>query len=115
MNVAFGRTAFSDATGGVADSLQSSLDAEPQDPDTVLLPASIISRFMQGFLSLEPCLRDIVIWRYQGLSYREIAEQQDTSPQLAEARHRRALRDWPELKALFPLKIAKQARRKSHR
>ncbi len=60
-------------------------------------------------------LRDIVAWRYQGIPYKEIGRRQGTSTQLAEMRHKRALRDWPALEALFPEKIAKQSRRKSRR
>ena len=80
-----------------------------------LLPESIISSIIAGLLSLDPVLRDIVAWRYQGLTYREIADRQGTSVQLAEMRHKRAIRDWPALRALFPEKIARQTRRKSNR
>jgi DNA-directed RNA polymerase specialized sigma24 family protein len=77
-----------------------------------MMPVEIISSVIQGLLSLDPALRDIVAWRYQGLPYKEIAQRQGTSTQLAEMRHKRALRDWPALQALFPEKVAKQSRRK---
>jgi DNA-directed RNA polymerase specialized sigma24 family protein len=77
-----------------------------------MLPTAVITSIIQGLLSLDPELRDLVAWRYQGLTYREIAERQGISTQLAEMRHKRALRDWPALAALFPRKITKQARRK---
>ena len=70
---------------------------------------------IQGLLTLDPILRDIVAWRYQGIPYKEIARRQGTSTQLAEMRHKRALRTWPALESLFPEKIAKQSRRKSRR
>jgi len=77
-----------------------------------MLPATTLAHFVQGILSLPPELRDIVTWRYQGLTYRAIAERQGTSVQLAEMRHKRALREWPVLKFLFSEKIAKRLRRK---
>ena len=81
-------------------------------PSVVNIPSDVMGQFIQGLLVLEPILRDIVAWRYQGLPYKEIARRQGTSTQLAEMRHKRALRDWPALEALFPEKVAKQSRRK---
>ncbi len=81
------------------------------DGDPTLLPSDVLSQFVQGFLTLPPELRDIVAWRYQGLQYKEIAERQGTSTQCAEMRHKRAIRDWPVLKSLFPHKTAKRRRR----
>ena len=80
-----------------------------------LLPVETLVLFVQGWLSLDSVLRDIVAWRYQGVPYKEIARRQGTSIQLAEMRHKRALRDWPALESLFPEKVAKQSRRKSRR
>ena len=84
----------------------------PNLPADALLPASTIATCIQGLLVLEPALRDIVAWRFQRVSYKEIARRQGTSIQLAEMRHKRALRDWPVIEHLFPEKIAKQSRRK---
>ena len=78
-----------------------------------LLPAAILSQFVQGLLSLPSELRDIVAWRYQGLPYKEIAKRQGISTQLAEMRHKRAMREWPALESLFPYKVAKRRRRLS--
>lgn len=75
-----------------------------------LLPAATLAQFVQGFLTLPPEQRDVVAWRYQGVPYREIATRQGTSIQLAEMRHKIAIRDWPVLKSLFPLKTAKRKR-----
>jgi DNA-directed RNA polymerase specialized sigma24 family protein len=83
--------------------------------DDVLLPASTFATCLKGLLALDPELREIVAWRFLGLSYREIARRQGISIQLAEMRHKRALRDWPALADLFPKKMAKQARRKSRK
>ncbi|VGO19142.1 sigma factor-like helix-turn-helix DNA-binding protein [Pontiella sulfatireligans] len=82
-------------------------------PGDTMLPASTLATCLQGLLTLDPELREIVALRFLGLSYREIAERQGTSVQLAEMRHKRALRDWPALESLFPEKVAKQSRRKS--
>lgn len=95
----------------VCDPVRLSSDLSPL-PSGDLLPADLMAQFIQGLLVLDPDLRDIVAWRYQGVPYKEIARRQGTSTQLAEMRHKRAIRDWPALKALFPEKIAKQSRRK---
>lgn len=108
---ASGFPAYSNLSGGSPSSLESTLLPQEEDPDNKFFPGSMFHEFFQAMLSLEPCLRDIVGWRYQGLTYREIAERQGTSSQLAEMRHKRALREWPVLKALFPAKMARQARR----
>ena len=88
-------------------------DNQQSSTDNSLLPAATLAQFVQGFLNLPAELRDIVAWRYQGLPYKEIAKRQGTSIQLAEMRHKRALRDWPVLKSLFPHKTAKRQRRLS--
>jgi hypothetical protein len=84
----------------------------PPTSGSPLLPADVLSQFVQGFLNLPPELRDIVAWRYQGLPYKEIARLQGTTTQCAEMRHKRALREWPVLQSLFPLKTAKRKRRR---
>jgi DNA-directed RNA polymerase specialized sigma24 family protein len=86
-------------------------------PDTVaeqLVYGSLVS-FFDSLLSLPSEQRDIVAWRFQGLSYKEIAARQGTSSQLAEMRHKLALRKCPILRTLFPEKMAKRRRRLSHR
>ena len=102
------------ASPAMSDYSRTAADSYSLPPDA-LLPASTFASCLQGLFTLEPELRDIVIWRFQGLPYKEIAQRQGTSTQLAEMRHKRALRDWPELEALFPEKMAKQSRRKSRR
>jgi hypothetical protein len=44
-----------------------------------LLPVPVITSIIKGLLSLDPALRDIVSMRFQGYTYREIAEHQGTS------------------------------------
>ena len=89
--------------------------ASRQASGSPLIPADVLAQFVQGFLSLPSELRDIVAWRYQGVSYKEIAQRQGTSIQLAEMRHKIAIRDWPVLQSLFPYKTAKRRRRLSRR
>jgi len=86
-----------------------------QPSTSPLLPADVLSQFVQGLLSLPSELRDVVSLRYQGLQYKEIAERQGTTTQCAEMRHKRAMREWPVLKSLFPYKTAKRRRRLSKR
>jgi len=92
-----------------------SSDLRPLTSGSTMMPVATLSSFIQGLLSLPSELRDIVAWRYQGLQYKEIAERQGTSTQCAEMRHKRALRDWPVLKSLFPYKTAKRRRRLSQK
>ena len=86
-------------------------------PDTVAeqLVFSSLVTFFDSLLSLPPEQRDIVAWRFQGLSYKEIAVRQGTSSQLAEMRHKIALKKYPVLRKLFPEKIAKRRRRLSRK
>ncbi len=86
-------------------------DFRPRTFKATLFPAEVLSQFVQGLLCLPPEVRDVVAWRYQGVPYKEIALRQGTSIQLAEMRHKRALREWPVLKSLFPDKVAKRQRR----
>jgi len=86
-------------------------DLCPSTSLSPLIPADVLSQFIQGILSLPPELRDVVAWRYQGVPYKEIANRQGISIQSAEMRHKRAMRLWPVLKALFPEKTARRERR----
>jgi len=81
-------------------------------PSHAVLPVGTLSQFVQCMLCLPPEQRDIVAWRFQGLPYKEIAQRQGISTQLAEMRHKLAIRDWPVLQSLFPYKTAKRLRRK---
>lgn len=69
--------------------------------------------FFDSLLSLPPEQRDVVAWRFQGLTYWQIAKLQGTSIQLAEMRHKIALKKCPVLRKLFPEKMAKRRRRLS--
>lgn len=85
--------------------------------DTVAeeMPVDALARFFDGMLRLPSELRDIVAWRFLGVSYKEIAKRQGTSIQLAEMRHKRAIRECPLLRSLFPEKVAKRRRRISRK
>ena len=86
-------------------------------PDTVTekLLFSSLGSFFDSMMSLPSAQRDIVAWRIQGLAYHEIASLQGISPQLAEMRHKLALKKCPILRTLFPEKIAKRRRRLSRK
>lgn len=87
----------------------------PSLSGSTVMPVETLSQFVQSMLSLPPELRDVVAWRYQGVPYKEIAQRQGISTQLAEMRHKIAIRDWPVLKSLFPYKTAKRRRRLSRK
>jgi len=74
------------------------------------MPVSVLTDFLHSVMRLPADQRDIVSWRLQGLRYKEIAERQGTSTQLAEMRHKIAMRDCPALEYLFPRKTAKRRR-----
>jgi len=96
------------------NALYSVFDPQPEDDDEqqrTLYPVTVIYQFMDGFCSLPPELRNVVCWRRHGLSYKEIAMRQGTTIQCAEMRHKRAMKIWPALEALFPYKTAKRIRR----
>jgi len=80
-----------------------------------VLPVDVMQEFVTGLLRLRPELRDVVALRYSGMTYRSIAERQGVTVAAVEKRHRQAMAEWPELKALFPRKIAKQQTRRPHR
>jgi len=76
------------------------------------LPVAVMQQIVVGLLKLRPELRDVVAWRFAGVKYDDIALAQGVTKACVEKRHRRALELWPALRALFPLKVAKQGRGK---
>lgn len=88
---------------------------ELEEPRRTGYPVTAIYLIMNKFCSLPPEVRDVVCWRRTGLSYKEIAERQGTTIQCAEMRHKRAMKIWPALEALFPYKTAKRKRRRAKR
>ena len=79
------------------------------------LPVSVMRDVVVGLLKLKPELRDVVAWRFAGVRYADIALAQGVTQACAEKRHRRAMELWPELRSLFPRKVAKQGMRKPAR
>ena len=71
------------------------------------LPVGVMEELVSRLLSLPQEVRDVVCWRFVGLEYKEIARKQRTTTAGAEARHRRAMRLFPELRELFILKTAR--------
>lgn len=90
------------------------LQPSPAGADEDRLPVSVMSEAVGLLLRLPGPVRDVVSQRFMGLSYREIARSQGVTVGAVENRHRRAMRKWPALRALFPAKAAKQIRRKPH-
>ena len=87
--------------------------AEPLTADDCL-PVKVFSELVVAFLKMTPEMRDVVAWRFAGMRYDEIALVQGVTPQCAERRHCRALKQWPVLAELFPVKARKCANRKRH-
>jgi hypothetical protein len=79
-----------------------------------MLPVAVMREAVVGLLSLPPEVRDVVAWRFAGMTYEDIGELQGESFGCVEKRHKRALNKWPALRAMFPEKVAKQKRRKKH-
>jgi len=78
-----------------------------------VLPVSVMSEVVFRLLSLTPETRDVVCWRFAGMSYRDIAILQGVSVAAVEKRHWKAMTKWPALRAMFAMKTAKHARREA--
>jgi hypothetical protein len=85
-----------------------------EDPGELKVPMSVMREALATLLMLEPAVRDVVAWRFSGMKYPEIALVQNVTTAAVEARHKRAMRQHPILRALFPVKVAKQSRRKPY-
>ena len=77
------------------------------------LPISVMREAMIEFLRLPPEVRDVVCWRFAGVSFKDIAALQGITVAGVEVRLWRAMKKWPSLTALFGEKAAKQSRRKN--
>jgi hypothetical protein len=86
---------------------------ERGDGDGAVLPVAVLEETVALLMTLDPGVRDVVCWRYQGIRYGEIAKRLGVTTAAVEKRHRAALRQWPVLKMLFLEKVAKNARRKN--
>ena len=88
--------------------------AEEYEEAEPVLPLAVMGEAVARLMALAPKTRDVVCWRFAGMRYREIARRLGVTMAAAELRHRRALVQWPALRALFAEKAAKQCRRKPH-
>lgn len=77
-----------------------------------VLPVSVMSEVVFRLLSMTPETRDVVCWRFAGMSYRDIAVLQGVTVAAVEKRHWKAMKKWPALRAMFAMKLAKHTRRK---
>jgi len=97
---------------GVEPTYQMVLFPEEAEPEAeTSLPVEVMGELVGRLLSLPRELRDVVCWRFMGLSYPRIARKQQITTAGAEARHDRAMRLFPELRKLFARKIAKRQMR----
>ena len=71
------------------------------------LPVRVMEELVARLLTLPQELRDVVCWRFMGMEYQDIAKKQRITAAGAEARHRRAMRMFPELSQLFILKTTR--------
>ncbi|MEI6150494.1 MAG: hypothetical protein WCS01_15450 [bacterium] len=71
------------------------------------LPVDVLEELVTRLLTLPQELRDVVCWRFMGMEYQDIASKQRITTAGAEARHRRAMRMFPELRELFILKTTR--------
>ena len=85
----------------------------PSFPSDALLPMDRLAEFVKGMLLLDRHLSEVVALRFLGATYKEIGEHQGISIQLAEMRHKSALRKWPAFEIFFPEKVARRDRRRS--
>jgi DNA-directed RNA polymerase specialized sigma24 family protein len=80
-----------------------------------VMPVSALTAVVALLLALPPKTRDLVCLRHQGMRYTEIARKLGAKAGTVEMRHKRAMKKWTELQALFPVKTAKQERRRGAR
>ncbi len=86
---------FIDDMGGAAPEM-------PIDDDG-LLPIHVLGEFVAGVMRLNSKQRDAVCLRYAGYSYPEIAKKLRISIATSEARVRRAVACWDDLRELLPI------------
>jgi len=100
---------------GLRDAALTGLVSAPPDSGDVQLPLSVMHELVTTLLELPPIARDTLCWRFCGFKYGDIAAIQGVTVAAVEMRQRRVLRKYPALGALFPVKVAKQKRRRPHR
>ncbi|MDD5704942.1 MAG: hypothetical protein PHR35_03395 [Kiritimatiellae bacterium] len=88
------------------------VEAQPDEGQRETLPIDVLGKMVAGLLSLSPMMLEVVLRRYQGQSYRQIASSRGVTASAIETRHWRALQRWPALQAMFGLKRTLGRRRK---
>ena len=107
-----------DMESGIENPVVGMGNAGPQTSDCrprtneELLPLSVMNELVVRLMSMPTEIRDVVCWRFTGMSFVDIAAVQGVTMAGAEARLWRALKKWPELRALFATKLARHGRRK---
>ena len=81
--------------------------AESQSEDT-MVPMSVLTDAIALLLSLPATARDVVCWRWCGVSYPVIGRHLGITASAVEKRHRGLMRRRPALRALFAVKASKQ-------
>ena len=81
---------------------------EEVEAEQATIPVDLIEEFITRLLGLPDEVRDVVCLRFIGLTYPEIARKQGITTAGAEARHKRGMRLFPELRELFILKTMRQ-------
>jgi DNA-directed RNA polymerase specialized sigma24 family protein len=112
MEVDLDRPVYDPGKGGPS---QPVYDVDPFAEEVVetKMPVGVMEELVARLLSLPQELRDVVCWRFTGLTYPEIARVQRITTAGAEARHERAMRLFPELRELFIVKTARQKMRET--
>ena len=112
MEVDLDRPVYDPGKGGPS---QPVYDVDPFSEEAVetKMPVGVMEELVARLLSLPQELRDVVCWRFTGLTYPEIARVQRITTAGAEARHERAMRLFPELRELFIVKTARQKMREA--
>ena len=102
---------FNENRAVAAEEAAAPVVSEPGE-EVEVMPVDILADVVKGLLTLSPEQRDVVCLRYAGLRYREIAELQGSTVAAVEIRHKRALKKWPALQAVFSGKARKQETRR---
>ena len=84
---------------------------EPDADDERRVPVSVLWELVVTLLTLPPRARDVVCWRYAGYKYGDIARVLHVTKAAVEVRHRKALKQHPLLRCLFPSKSGKHGQR----
>lgn len=105
-------SSFAEATADKTAGMEVRMGNIGPQTEEKLLPLSVMNELVVRLMSMPTEIRDVVCWRFTGMSFVDIAAVQGVTMAGAEARLWRALKKWPELRALFATKLARHGRRK---